>query len=248
MGRLPWKKIKSALLRELLVAFVTATICLTCVSFYIFDKSLPVVIAASPAEMALQHREDFIAEFSKDEQGEYVVWSIEGSKRNLSIGDFVTLKVIQTRHEKNGLGLIKPSYQMIKSCEVPIEEITYAKYNDSNGNPITEYTFTAYVEDVIAEDAIFFINVPYEGQEQSFVLPADCVKGDLSGSGNTVTICEIKERLMPWGYTSYVKEVLVEVIERNQEYIAVRFFPGEIFLRNASSYELNDGDWVKVQQ
>ena len=44
-----------------------------------------------------------------------------------------------------------------------------------------------------------------------------------------------------------MQEVTVNALERNEEYVAVSFYPGDQIVRNAKVLGLKDGDWVKFQ-
>lgn len=238
------EKVWRRLLAELLVIFFTIAIFSTVISRYLFEESMPMVMTAQTETMKLRQVEEYSAKLVKTEEGNILRWEMIGTSRDLAVGDVVHVRTVQYQDIKNGYRKMEAGYKTIEEFEAVITGNSFATRNDSSGNEERVYTFEVPVQGKIKDSYNYFISVAYETLEREYVLPNDCFIGTPSDYGSSMTVMVVKEKLMPWGYTNYVQEVTVNALERNEQYVAISFYPGDEVVRNARALSLKDGDWV----
>lgn len=235
------------ILLELLVVFFAIAIFSTCISRYLFEESMPVVETAVTESMALKQVEEYCAKLVQSDAGNILSWEIVGTSRDLEVGDLVMVRTVQYQDIKNGYRKLEAGYKTMEQYPAVITGTSFTTRNDFDGNEERVYTFEVPAQGKIKDSYTYFISVEYDTLEREYVLPNDCLIGTPSDYSSSMTVMVVKEKLMPWGYTNYVQEVTVNALERNEEYVAVSFYPGDQIVRNAKVLGLKDGDWVKFQ-
>lgn len=240
------EKIGKRILSELLIVFFVIAVFSTCISRYLFEESMPVVETVITEKMALKQIEEYSAKLMKSDAGNVLSWEIIGTSRELEVGDTVMVRTVQYQDIKNGYRKLEAGYKTIEEYAAVITATGFATRNDSSGNEERVYTFEVPVQGKLKDSYAYFISVEYDTLEREYVLPNDCFIGTPSDYSSSMTVMVVKEKLMPWGYTNYVQEVTVNALERNEQYVAVSFYPGDNIVRNAKALGLKDGDWVRL--
>lgn len=241
------EKIGKRIISELFVIFFAIAIFSTFVSRYLFEQSMPVVMTASTETMTLKQVEEYEAKLIQGDEGNTLSWEIIGTSRELEVGDAVVVRTVQYQNIKNGYRKLEAGYKAVDEYEAIITTTGFATRNDSGGNEERVYTFEVPAQGKISDNYTYFVSVEYETLEREYVLPSDCFIGNPSNYSSGLTLMVVKEKLMPWGYTNYVQEVTVNALERNEQYVAVSFYPGDKIVRNAEVLGLSDGDWINIQ-
>lgn len=239
-------KITKRILTELLVIFFSIAIFSTVVSKYMFEESMAVVETAEPEMMALRQMEEYSGKLLRNEAGNTISWEIIGTSRELTVGDMVKVRTVQYQDIKNGYRKLEAGYKAIEAYDAEIISTSYATRNDASGNEERVYTFEVEAQGKVRDSYSYIVSVEYDTLEREFVLPNDCFIGTPSDYSSSLSVLVVKEKLMPWGKTNYVQEVTVNALERNEEYVAVSFYPGDKIVRNAKALGLKDGNWVHL--
>lgn len=239
------KRLKSVIFAELLIIFLAIAICLTVVSKYYFQESLPIIETTECVSMQLHHEEEYMAEVSEEN---IVTWFMQDSLHDLQLEDTVSVKFQQIKIQQNIYGVLVPYYETEDTYSAKISEIVLNEYSMGNGETEKEYKVKAVLQEKVENISECVVSISYEGQGQDYVLPVDCVIGNFDEEGRIFTIYIVREKLMPWGYTDYVIPVSVEIVERNRQYIALKNYSGEKIVRNANEIQLGKENWVIVRE
>lgn len=239
-------KIGKRIISELLIVFFAIAIFSTCISRYLFEESMPVVETAVTEAMTLRQVEEYSAKLVRSDVGNILSWEIIGTSRELEVGDTVMVRTVQYQDIKNGYRKLEAGYKTIDEYAAVITATGFSTRNDSSGNEERVYTFEVEAQGKLSDTYAYFVSVEYDTLEREYVLPNDCFIGNPSDYSSNLTIMVVKEKLMPWGYSNYVQEVSVNALERNEEYVAVSYYPGDSIVRNAEALGLKDGDWIRL--